>query len=406
MDGYKPVEVAEADRIISETRLILPAIPVPLDVSVGRVLREDITADADFPPFDRVMMDGIALRYSDWAEGQRNYKIIGMQAAGSSPKSISDGKGCIEVMTGAVIPGGCDTVIPYEQLQIDRITDIADAHAASVKQGQHIHRRGRDRKKDELLLQAGRRLSPAEIGVAASVGRRELWVSDLPAVALVSTGDELVDIDQTPEPHQIRRSNTYALAAALRLAGISPDIRHVADDRAQLHAMLGQLIANNDVLVLTGGVSMGKFDYVPEVLEELGVRCLFHRIRQKPGKPFWFGHIGDSKVVFALPGNPVSSTLCLYRYFMPWLRLCEGETGGGIEHAILTEDVVLSADLSYFLQVKVVCSPDGRLMAKPFLGGGSGDHANLLRVDGFLELPPGDARFARGTSYRLTRFRS
>lgn len=406
MDGYKPVEVVEADRIISATRIRLPAIRVPLNASVGRVLREDITADADFPPFDRVMMDGVALRFSDWETGHRHYKIVGMQVAGSPPQSIPDGKVCIEVMTGAVIPGGCDTVIPYEQLHIDRVTDIADAHAASVKPRQHIHQRGRDRKKDELLLQAGRRLSSAEIGVAASVGRSELWVSDLPAVGLVSTGDELVDIEQTPEPHQIRRSNVYALAAALRLAGISPDIRHVVDDRAQLIAMLGQLIANNDVLVITGGVSMGKFDYVPEALEELGVQRLFHHIRQKPGKPFWFGHIDDSKVVFALPGNPVSSMLCLYRYFMPWLRLCEGETAWGIEHAILTEDVVLSTDLSYFLQVKVESIADGRLMAKHLPGGGSGDHANLLRVDGFLELPAGGTRYARGTSYRLIRFRS
>jgi molybdopterin molybdotransferase len=404
-DQEKLLDVADADRIMAGSLLALDAARLPIGACTGRVLREDIYADGDFPPFDRVMMDGIAIRHRDWEAGHRCFPVRGLQAAGIPRMELPPGPGCLEVMTGAVLPAGCDTVLPYEQLRLDEEAGIAESGPVAVRPYQHVHRRGTDRVRGELLVPAGTRLAPPEIGIAASVGRAELLVSGLPSVVVVSTGDELVDVGVVPAPHQIRRSNVYALVAALGKAGITAETVHLPDRFDVLRSELAGLLQEFQVIILSGGVSKGRFDFVPRVLDDLGITCLFHRLRQKPGKPFWYGRGSGDRVVFAFPGNPVSTFMCFYRYFLPWLRRSEGEHPQTAEHAILGAEVVLSGELTYFLQVKLSQGTDGALVAQPVAGGGSGDHANLLRADGFLELPAGRSVFAPGDPYPLIRFR-
>jgi molybdopterin molybdotransferase len=252
---------------------------------------------------------------------------------------------------------------------------------------------------------AGGLLSAAEIGVTATVGKTQLIVGRLPKVVIISTGDELVDVDETPLPHQIRKSNVHTLAAAISAWGLNFSLLHLKDDKAEILKKLTQSLATYDVLLMSGGVSAGKLDYVPEVLEELGVTKLFHRIAQRPGKPFWFGKAEDGTPVFAFPGNPVSSFLCLHRYFFPWLRNSMGLLPVESAFAKLTEDFSFKPNLTYFLQVKLQCAENGQMWAAPKMGGGSGDLANLVDADAFLELPDGRQHFSKGEAFPCFRYR-
>jgi molybdopterin molybdotransferase len=236
----------------------------------------------------------------------------------------------------------------------------------------------------------------------ASVGKSEVEVYRFPSVALLSTGDELVDVDQTPMPHQIRKSNTFALQAALRELNIESSLFHVNDDEQKVKDQIKDLVSKFEIILLTGGVSKGKFDFVPSVLESLGIPKLFHTISQRPGKPMWFGR-SDKNFVFALPGNPVSTFMCFYRYVKPWIEKSLGlETHS--TQAILAEDFKFSPALTYFLQVKAK-NENGCLMAYPVAGGGSGDFANLKEVDGFLELPLHENDFKKGSVFPFYPFR-
>ncbi len=399
------IDVKTAEDIVLSTELDLPLVSVPLDQAVGRVLREDLIADEDFPPFDRVMMDGIALRMEDYERGNRIFSIAGVQAAGMPALSLDTPDQCLEVMTGSVLPGGTDTVIPYEQVEIDRIENVAIIGEVKTAKGKNVHPRGTDKKKGDVLVQKGFRISGPEIGLAAAVGKKSLMVTKNPRVAIVSTGDELVDIEVKPLPYQIRRSNVYALRAELMRLGIGSSVFHLADQKDRLTESLYPILKDHEILMLSGGVSKGKFDFVPEVLEKLGVEKLFHRVKQKPGKPFWFGRHPDGKVVFAFPGNPVSTFVCFHRYFVPWLWKTLGLQVKKEVRAALVEDFRFESDRTYFLQVRTFYDSKGQLWAEPHKGRGSGDHANLNVSDGFLELPGNTGFFRKGESYRLFPFR-
>ena len=223
-----------------------------------------------------------------------------------------------------------------------------------------------------------------------------------PVTAVISTGDELIDVAQPPLPHQIRKSNSYALAAAIAESGGKADVFHLVDDEQVLKEKLATIIKNYELIVLSGGVSKGKFDFVPQVLESLGVKKLFHQVSQRPGKPMWFGR-SEKNTVFALPGNPVSTFMCFYRYVKPWLSKSLGHKPK-MQSAILAVDFTFSPSLTYFLQVKIE-NVQGKLMAYPAMGGGSGDFANLKEVDGFLELPLERSEFHKGESFALILFR-
>lgn len=368
---------------------------------MGRILAEPIKADRDLPPFDRVAMDGIAIPFEAFQDGWRDFRVEGILAAGQPRVTLKDPHNCIEVMTGAMLPVGCDTVIRYEDVSI--VNKIAKVKAAGIQRGQSVHARAHDAKKADVLLAPGIIIAASEVTLLASVGRRNVIVLSFPKAAIVSTGNELVEISDPPLAHQIRRSNSYTLLAALTRMGGHADLFHLPDDRNVIDRDLAKILIDRQLIILTGGVSKGKFDFVPDALESLGVERLFHEVSQKPGKPFWFG-VTKKQVVFALPGNPVSTFLCFYRYIQPWLLKSMGVEPSPA-FAILAEDFEFSPELSYFLEVKAQ-NESGRLMAYPRPGGGSGDFANLKMVDGFLELPAGKIQFKTGEVFPYIPYRA
>ncbi|WP_234735810.1 molybdopterin molybdotransferase MoeA [Tellurirhabdus bombi] len=399
--------VDSASSTIQKYLLTLSAEEVPLEQAAGRMLREPLSADRDMPPFDRVTMDGIAIQYAHYAAGNRTFRIAGIQYAGQPRQQLTDPTACLEVMTGAVLPEGTDTVIRYEDLRI--ADELAEIRTEAVLEGQSVHRQGSDRLAGTLLVKSGTRLSSAEIAVAASVGKSKLLVTRPPQVIVVSTGDELVDVQETPLPHQIRLSNAYMLKAALEAAGASVTLAHVQDDASRMEQTLRELLAAGDALVLSGGVSAGKADFVPDVLKKIGVQEMFHQIAQRPGKPLWFGVATEAeaiKPVFGLPGNPVSTFLCTYRYLLPWLKASLGLPMAQQPLARLSQPVVFKPTLTYFLPVRLVQAADGTREATPFPGGGSGDYANLLDCDGFMELPADQTHFEVGDAFPIWPFRA
>jgi len=397
------ITTLEALHQIHATAIPLGSESIPLSLALGRVLQEDWHTDRDLPPYDRIMMDGIAIVYEPYKSGQRIFKIAGIAAAGSVQQQLENNTHCLEVMTGAVMPKNADTVIRYEDIVIkDGTATIIDG--AKVKPHQNVHKKGLDRKAGELIVAKGTTIGPAEIGVGASFGKVTVKVSRLPKVMVISTGDELVEIDQTPLPHQIRKSNVYQIKAALDLWGLAVDIEHLNDDKTEIKNKLSQYLESYDALILSGGVSKGKFDFLPEILESLNVEKLFHRVAQRPGKPFWFGK-KDGCTVFALPGNPISSFLCLHKYFREWLILAVGSGKTDVVYGQLGADVEFSPDLTYFLEVRLESDASGQAIAHPSKGNGSGDLANLVKADAFIELPQGRNEFKKGEAFPIYKIR-
>jgi len=385
-------------------KLILDAIPLlhredcGISDAHGRVLRADLRADRDLPPFDRVTMDGFALSSPSFASGARRFRVEATQAAGMRPFTLGDADGgCIEVMTGAVLPEGTDCVVPYEDATREGESAVISASAEIPAPGLHVHRRGSDHKAGEVVVRAGVRLTGREIAVAAACGHPSLTVAHSPKVAVVSTGDELVEVDALVAPHQIRRSNDHAIRAALIRAGYPrADRFHLRDVRHEIEHMLWHILAEYDVVLITGGVSKGKFDFLPAELARQGVRKIFHGVAQRPGKPFWFGLSGRLTPVFALPGNPVSAYTCLHRYVLPALDHASGMTPRARIRAALAEPAAFKPKLACLLPVRVSSGPHAELLATPCAVGSSGDFAGLVDTDGFVELPAEVADFHAG----------
>lgn len=375
--------------------------PLGLLEATGRVLAQAVVADRDFPPFDRVTMDGIAIKHSAWENGRRTFALAGTQLAGEAQKILTDETAAIEVMTGAVLPAGCDTVVVYEEIDI---SNNAATVNGPVKLRQNVHSVGSDQKSGTVLLAEGTLLGSAEIAILATVGVARPLVYTPPRIAVIATGDELVPVEHTPAPYQIRSSNSQSLAAALQEWKIAAPIYHLKDNKQELTAKLTEILRSADVLLLSGGVSKGKADYLPEVLEAVGIKCVFHRVAQKPGKPLWFGTRGDEKFVFAFPGNPISTFMCFHRYFLLWLRHSL-ELAPAVEWARISESFNFAPSLTYFLQVKATLNSSGEIWATPKTGGGSGDLANLLYSNAFLELPAERSNFEKGEAFRLFRFK-
>lgn len=391
------IAVAEAERLIREQRITPSVNKVPLATAVGHTLAEIVCADRDLPPYARVAMDGIAIFWKEELPATA-YPIEHVHGAGDPPYALQDASACVEVMTGSVLPEGTTAVIPYEDLQLDaRVARVL----RQPRMGQHIHVQGADVRQGAVLLRPGTIIGPKQVAILAAIGVTHVPVFVVPPVAIVSTGNELVDISAQPAPHQIRTSNSHALAAALARLKITSELYHLPDHGDTLHAVLPGILERHALVILSGGVSKGKFDLIPQALKANGIQQIFHQIQQKPGKPFWFGR-SRRTTVFALPGNPVSTFLCYHRYIKPWLQTClhhDMQT----ETASLHQQVTFQPPLTCFLQVKVE-NEQGLTVARPLAGGGSGDFVNLLRVDGFLELPPDRSEFLAGEQFPLIRF--
>jgi len=365
----------------------------------GKILCQEITAERDGPPFHRCAMDGIAINFSQI--GNTIFNLEGIQAAGEIQKSLINPANALEVMTGAPLPIGCDLVIPYEQITIDDGKAVLNP-GLNFKIMQNVHQKASDFKKGDILLEKGRSLNTPQITVAISQGYKQLKVKTRPKVAIISSGDELVDIDKTPLPHQIRKSNPYAIQNELKSIGVRDiDLYHLNDDFEESYALIKDLLERYPILILSGGVSKGKFDYLPDVLEKLNVTKIFHRITQRPGKPFWFGKANKDQMIFALPGNPVSALICLRRYVTPALKKMELGKIPIQRFGILKETITFKKDLTLFKPVKITYSNDGKTWATPVELNGSGDYFSLAESDGFLELPREKEKFLSGEAYPL-----
>jgi molybdopterin molybdotransferase len=395
------VSVEQAEEIIGKVSTPVIIEKLPLHGIVNRVLAEQVEADRDLPPYNRVAMDGFAIDSATHVPG-KSYSIMGIQPAGTEPLLLPDIHSCIEVMTGAVLPNGADAVIRYEDglSSEGKFTPRPDLKVVS---GMNVHRRGSDAQKGDVLVRAGTLLTPAEVAVLASVGKSEVSVFSFPKTALMATGSELIPVEKTPRPYEVRQSNIPALHAAMCAMGWPADVYFARDDYEEVSSLLVRLLNDYTVLILSGGVSKGKFDYIPYALEAQGVKKLFHQVAQKPGKPFWFGMSDNGNVVFALPGNPVSTFLCFYRYIRPWMLRALHVSALPLQ-ACLTEEVVFPQALTLFLPVKISVR-DSVIEARPVAAQGSGDFVSLINADGFLELPAAQTVFRAGESWRLTPFR-
>lgn len=392
----------EAYRIVLDNSRDFGVTEVPLLDSVGRVLRENWVADRDFPPFDRVMMDGIAIMYNQSVGKGGRFVIEDVAAAGNPQKQLSDPKQCLEVMTGAILPLQTDTVIRYEDIEIK---DGSATLMVDVKKGQNIHKQGMDIGRGDLLLKSDKTISTADIGIGASIGKSKVKVSKLPSTLIVSTGDELVSINQSPQNHQIRMSNVYQIATVLEdCFGIESEMIHLSDDKQNIKENLEKELSEKDLIILSGGVSKGKFDYIPEVLGSLGVEKLFHRVKQRPGKPFWFGTHPNGCTVFALPGNPISSYMCIQVYLKDWLSRSLKAEEHSLKYAKLAEDFTFNPDLTYFLETRLEINEKTELLAWPQKGNGSGDLANLSRAHAFIRLPKDENHFKKGDLFPIHQF--
>lgn len=380
-----------------------PAEATALSSATGRVLRQAVVAERDQPPFDRVTMDGIAITHADYVSGRRSFPIQATQMAGEAAGRLDAGC-CIEIMTGASLPDGADCIVPVERIGVaNGQATLEDGYVAEHRQ--FIHARASDYAQGDELLRPGRRISPLDVAVIASAGLVEVRTDKRPAVRILSTGDELVPPGQPIAAHQVRLSNGPAIVAMLGSHGYDDALHeHVVDRRDVLEERVAAHLDAADVLVLSGGVSMGKADYVPEVLGRLGVEIVFHKVRQRPGKPMWFGMAPGAKPVFALPGNPVSALVCCRQYVIPALDKASGLADPLPEFASLAGDVTFNPDLTCYQPVRLLSNAAGQVLAMPVRTNTSGDFAALSGTHGYVELASAQSLFPTGTPVRLFRW--
>ena len=394
---HPPISPTEARRRIHAHLPALAAIACPLHKCAGRVLREPINADRPLPPFNRSMMDGYALRAAELSTVE-SFTVTVQAPAGSPAQSIGPQRGaCAEIMTGAVVPHDADCVLPYEATTTDAQGRIRARQPAAHRRGDCIHALGSDFQGGDVLVPAGTILGSHAIAVAATCGYSNLQVAKIPAIAIVSTGDELVDVDAKPLAHQIRRSNDLAIDTALaRLQLHAQQRRHLPDDRQRCSTELAELIGESDFVIISGGISKGKKDYIPEILSALGLQCQFHGVRQKPGKPFgYWSH--PHGAVFTLPGNPLSALTALHHYALPAIERAMGRAAAPQPQQVeLAEAAKARDDITLFLPVQLI----GANRAQPRPAQNSGDQVSVLNTDGYLELPPSTQRvYPAGTTF-------
>jgi molybdopterin molybdotransferase len=380
------VSYAEASGIVREhaDRLVARHAPqsAALLDTLGRVLAEPILADRDQPPFPRSTRDGFACRAADVAAGTPLEVIGSIRAGDAVVIEVSAGK-TVEIMTGAPVPAGADCVVMVEHVLRDRDT-LRLASGRSVQPGENIVPMGAEARAGAVIVPRGTRISPAQVAVAAACGAGQLRVFGRPRVAIVATGDELVEVNQQPQTHQIRNSNSYSLAAQVLAAGAKPVRLPIArDERVHLEGIIRSAL-ETDLVLLSGGVSMGKYDLVEEVLLSLGAEFFFTGALIQPGKPVVFGRLGEH-YFFGLPGNPVSTMVTFLLFVEPVLGALCGEVGRGPRFALarLVGELRVKTGLTRFLPARLI---DGNVEAVTWQG--SGDLASTSRSNCFLVVPP------------------
>lgn len=400
--------VAQAQAIVLTHARPLPAEVLSLGPAVlGQVLAEDVASDLDMPPWDKSLMDGYAVRAADLASGQATLDVIEEVMAGQVPRrSVGPGQ-ATRIMTGAPLPAGADAVVMVEHTRLGSSNRV-EIDNCVLKPGQNVLPRGREMREGEIVLRAGTVLRPQELGLLASVGRTAARLIPRPRVAVLSTGDEVVEAPEAPGPGQIRNGNGPMLTAQARRAGAAVQYLGIARDRLDsLRPLVAQGL-NADVLVLSGGVSAGKLDLVPGVLAEQGVTAHFHRVEMKPGKPVLFGTRSSliatgehsvERLVFGLPGNPVSALVCFELFVRPALRQMAGRAAGPrLVEARLREDFPYRTDRPTYHPARLELDEAGWVV-QPVPWFGSPDLKAIAQANAFVLLPAGDHRHRAGERF-------
>lgn len=388
VEGARMVSIEEARRLVLRECFPLPEVKLPLIDAVGHVATRDISAGADVPPFDNSAMDGYALRAEDTEPASPGspalLNVVEVIAAGDVSNRVIGPGEAAKIMTGAPLPSGADAVVPWEEVEEGegylRV-------ASPLRPGTHVRPAGEDLHAGDVVISAGERMGPAQMGVAASMGRQEVWVHRFPRVAVLATGSELVEPGGRPAPGQIFDSNSYTALAQCRELGISADrLGIAADDFEKTLAAMRQGLSY-DVLITSGGVSVGEFDFVKEAQEELGVERRLWGVAMKPGRPLAFGVRGRT-LVFGVPGNPGAAMISFELFIRPALLRMMGHARvvRPVRRAVLAEDFVNQGDRTRVLRVIVRREGEG-LRAYSAGGQGSGVLTTMARANALVFIP-------------------
>ena len=400
--------VEDAIAIIKERSGLLAVERVALAEARRRVLAEDIIADSDLPPFDRAQMDGYAVRAADTARVPVRLRIVGEAAAGSGWRGQLEAGQAVRIMTGAPLPSGADSV---QQVEVTReLDDGATVEIArSTTPGQFFVARASEVTAGATVLRAGTEINAAMTATLASFGYAGVAVRRRPRVAVLATGTELVAVNEQPGRDQIRDSNSYSLAAYAALAGATVErLPFAGDDLETLQAAIAASARRADVLVLSGGVSMGVYDFTKTALRALGAEIFFERVALRPGKPTVFARLAGTEsptLVFGLPGNPVSVTVTFNLFARTALRAMQGAAHAALveDHAMLARPVKGSPERRSYLPAELRTDATGRLIAEPLKWGGSSDFVAFARATALVIVPENVRTLDAGTVVRIVR---
>jgi molybdopterin molybdotransferase len=403
------ISVANAIQIVNQQTRPLTTERVPLGGARGRFLAEDIVADSDLPPFDRSQMDGYAVRASDVETTPARLKLVGEAAAGHGWHQEMQAGQAVRIMTGAPVPAGADSV---QQVELTRELDGLDGDDVgrvveileSVSLGRNIVRRGNEIKAGETVLTAGEQINAGMMAVLASFGYAEVKVGKRPRIAVLATGSELVDISQKPGQDQIRDSNNYSIGAYAEIAGaIVERLPLAGDDTSLLKRQISEAAERCDIVITSGGVSVGVYDFTKAALKELNAQVFFERVALRPGKPTVFAQLPNGTLFFGLPGNPVSVSVTFNLFARTSILAMQGakQTELHKEMAVLGKAVKGSGDRESYLPAQVSTNKDGQLVATPLKWGGSSDFVAFVRATALIIVPSGAREVEAGTPVRI-----
>jgi molybdopterin molybdotransferase len=394
------ISVEEAIRIVQDNTNFLPVERIPLHQALGRVLAEPVSADMDLPPFNRAQMDGYALRSEDVQQVPARLKVVGEAAAGFEWAGALLGEGqAVRIMTGAPVPPGADSV---QKVEVTREQDSMVEVLESTTPGQFIVPRASEIFAGSRVLALGETIRPASMAVLAAFGYSSVEVFRRPIVSVLATGSELVPVDQSPGSAQIRDSNSYSIGAYAEVAAaIVHRLPFAGDHPELLKEIIADAAQKSDAVILSGGVSMGVYDFTKTALRELGAKIFFDRVSLRPGKPTVFAKLGDT-LVFGLPGNPVSVSVTFNLFARPGIRMLQGS----IEQPFRTVNSVLkrrakgSIERASYLPATLSTDEKGQLCSEPLKWGGSSDFVAFAGATALIIVPEGTAFLDEGSLVR------
>ena len=397
------ISVTEAIRIVRQETSALPTETISLAQARGRFLAQDIVADCDLPPFDRSQMDGYAVLAADVKTLPTRLRIVGESAAGRGWHHEMQAGQAVRIMTGAPVPAGADSVQQVELTnEINRGAEVEILKEVSL--GRSIVRRGSEVKAGENVLHAGEQIGAAAMAVLASFGYAEVSVGTRPRVAVLATGSELVAVDQKPGVDQIRDSNNFSISADAELAGAVVERLPLAgDDTSLLKRQIAEAAERNDVVVTSGGVSVGAYDFTKPALKELGAEIFFERVALRPGKPTVFARLRNGALFLGLPGNPVSVSVTFNLFARTAILAMQGakETALPEDWAVLGRNVKGAVERESYLPARLGTTEEGLLIAEPLKWGGSSDFIGFVKATSLIIVPPDTSLLEAGTKVRV-----